>query len=153
MKGAESYTFVKTPLDTPITVPKDLNINEELNQFNLSSWVSNKHNIKSLLICHWTLLGNHKLTWVFKLPYDSIVSVLRGGFILIEVLEEVVLSLLESVLVHWYLTLSLVRNLVDRMHAWCLQRSVRDNKIGSSTMKCLLNLLWSSFWILETFIL
>ena len=28
MKGAESYTFVKTPLETPINAPKEI-VNEE----------------------------------------------------------------------------------------------------------------------------
>ena len=30
MKGAESYTFVKTPLETPQPAPKDLNNLSEL---------------------------------------------------------------------------------------------------------------------------
>ena len=34
MKGAESYTFVKTPLETPINAPKEL-VNE-LDQFKLN---------------------------------------------------------------------------------------------------------------------
>ena len=34
MKGAESYTFVKTPLETPVSAPRE--VNSELEQFKLN---------------------------------------------------------------------------------------------------------------------